>query len=51
VSINTFSGQVVYTYKVPGKKLKILTDGFKPGLYFIEIQIGNATIIRKISVL
>ncbi len=51
VSINTISGQVIYTYSAPGKKLKILTDGFKPGLYFIEIKIGNATIIRKISVI
>jgi photosystem II stability/assembly factor-like uncharacterized protein len=44
-------GNVVYTYNAPGKDLVILTQGIKPGVYFLEITLGNRIMTRKISIL
>jgi len=50
VKIYNLFGQEVYSYWAPGKILKILTEGFKPGLYVLQINAGNSRISRKISV-
>jgi len=49
VSITNILGQEVYRYSAQGNILKILTDGFDAGIYILQINIGNKTDIRKIS--
>ncbi len=50
VRILTVLGQEVYSYSAPGNKLKILTSGFKPGIYLIQITIGDNILTRNISI-
>jgi hypothetical protein len=50
VSIFTLSGQEVYNYSAPGEKLKILTNGLKPGMYVLKITSGNNCSTYKISI-
>jgi len=50
VKIYNLFGQEVYSYWAPGKILKVITEGFKPGLYVLQINAGNSRISRKISV-
>jgi hypothetical protein len=51
VSIFNILGQEVYSYRTPGKNLKMLTEGFKHGVYVLQINFENSRILRKISVL
>jgi photosystem II stability/assembly factor-like uncharacterized protein len=50
VSILTLLGQEVYTYSARGNKLKILTNGLKPGMYVLKITSGSSCSTKKISV-
>ena len=50
VQLFTLIGQEVYNYKAPGKSLRILTAGFKPGLYILKIHAGNSVHSGKISI-
>lgn len=50
VRILTVLGQEIYCYTAPGNKLKVLTAGFKPGIYHILITIGDKTFTQRISI-
>jgi photosystem II stability/assembly factor-like uncharacterized protein len=50
VRILTLAGQEVYNYAIPGNNLRILTAGFIPGMYVMQITMENNTITCKISV-
>jgi hypothetical protein len=50
VRILTLLGQEVYAYSAPDNKLKILTAGFKPGIYLIKIVVGDKMFAQKISI-
>jgi hypothetical protein len=50
VSIFNLLGNEVYRYSAPGNILKILTEGFVPGIYLIQINFGNKTDLHKISI-
>ncbi|NTW25559.1 MAG: T9SS type A sorting domain-containing protein [Lentimicrobium sp.] len=50
VRIFTVLGQEVYTYIAPANKLKILTAGFKPGIYLIQLSVGDKTFTQRISI-
>ncbi|NTW25540.1 MAG: T9SS type A sorting domain-containing protein, partial [Lentimicrobium sp.] len=50
VRILTVLGQEVYTYTAPANRLKILTAGFKPGIYLIQMAVGDKTFARRISI-
>lgn len=51
VRIISVLGKEVYTYNAPGKKLKVLTAGFEPGVYFLKMNIGKHLVQRKIVIL
>lgn len=44
------SGQVVYRNATKGTNLHILTQGFEPGMYFVQIYTGNDVISKKVSI-
>jgi hypothetical protein len=50
VSIFSLLGQEVYNYSAPGEKLKILTNGLKPGIYALKITLGSNCSTYKISI-
>ncbi|MBK7214208.1 MAG: C10 family peptidase [Bacteroidales bacterium] len=50
VRMTTLLGQEVYNYSTPGNNLRILTDGFEPGIYVLQIYADNKLITRKISI-
>ena len=50
VSIFNLLGHELYRYSAPGNILRILTEGFEPGIYILQISIGNKTDIWKISI-
>jgi len=43
-------GQVVYRNNYQGTNLRILTEGFDPGMYFLQIYTGTQVISKKISI-
>jgi hypothetical protein len=43
-------GQVVYRNNVQGTNLQILTEGFKPGMYILQIYTGTQMISKKVSI-
>jgi len=50
VVINNILGQKVYDNSDSGNILSISTSGFKPGIYVLQIDIGNKRITREILV-
>jgi photosystem II stability/assembly factor-like uncharacterized protein len=50
VSLSNLLGQEVYCYCSNGNILKISTLGFQPGIYVLQINFGNNTDTRKISI-
>ncbi len=48
VRIYNLLGREIYNYASAGRKLDILTAGFTPGIYVLQISIGRNTITRKI---
>ncbi|MEI6062284.1 MAG: T9SS type A sorting domain-containing protein, partial [Bacteroidota bacterium] len=50
VRILSLLGQEVYSYSAPGKKLSILTSGFKSGMYLLHISTVNCSITRRITI-
>jgi hypothetical protein len=51
VNIFNILGQEVYSCRTQGKNLKILTEGFKHGVYVLQIIFENSRISRKITVM
>ncbi len=47
--INTI-GKVVYRNSNKGTNLKILTEGFDPGMYILQIYTGTQVVSKKISI-
>ena len=47
--VNTI-GKVVYRNSNKGTNLKILTQGFEPGMYILQIYTGTQVISKKISI-
>jgi len=43
-------GQVVYSNSYKGTNLQILTAGFDPGMYMLQIYTGSQVITKKISI-
>ncbi len=50
VRMLTVLGQEVYAYCAPNNRLKILTAGFKPGIYFIQMVVGDKMFAQRISI-
>jgi photosystem II stability/assembly factor-like uncharacterized protein len=50
VSLFNLLGHKVYDYAATGKDLTILTQGIKPGVYFLLITLEGRTVKRKISI-
>jgi hypothetical protein len=50
VRILTMQGLEVYNYNASGNNLRILTEGFKPGMYLMQIKSENQVITKKISI-
>jgi len=50
VRIFTLVGTEVYNYNKPGNNLRILTEGFEPGMYVIQITADNKLISKKITI-
>lgn len=44
-------GQVVYKNTAKGTNLRILTAGFEPGMYILQIYTGKQVISKKVSVI
>jgi hypothetical protein len=43
-------GQVVYRNPVSGKNLQILTEGFDPGMYFLQVYTENKVVTSKVAI-
>ncbi len=43
-------GKVVYRNNVKGANLQILTEGFEPGMYFMQINTGKQVISKKVTI-
>jgi len=50
ISIYNLHGQKVYYHQNPGNYLTIPTTKIPPGIYILQIDFGNKTDIRKISI-
>ncbi len=50
VSLSNLLGQEIYCYSSIGNILEIPIVGFLPGVYILQINIGNKTDTRKISI-
>ena len=50
ISIYNLPGQKVYYHQNPGNYLTIPTTEIPPGIYILQIDFGNKTDIRKISI-
>lgn len=50
VRMVTLLGQEVYNYSNPGNNLRILTEGFEPGMYVLHIVADNKLITKKITI-
>jgi hypothetical protein len=48
--INTY-GIVVYTNNTKGTNLHILTEGFEPGMYILQIYTGTRMISKKVLIM
>jgi hypothetical protein len=44
-------GKIVYRNNYKGTNLKILTEGFEPGMYILQIHTGKQVISKKVSVI
>lgn len=44
-------GKVVYINNTKGTNLRILTEGFEPGIYILQIYTGTRIISKKISII
>jgi len=51
VKIYSATGKEVYTCNTRGKMLKILTAGFKPGVYILKVSAGEYLLQSKIIIL
>lgn len=44
-------GKIVYRNSFKGTNLRILTEGFEPGMYIIQIYTGTQVISKKVSII